>query len=83
MTEAEGKSGDPLCSSPTCLVGSYPQPEMADRPARGFESRWPRLRARELWLVDEQRLEAAQDDATLLAIRDQERRPGTRHRHRR
>src|SRR6202521_4036588 len=33
----------------------------------------PRVRARELWRVDPQWLEAAQDDATLLAIRDQER----------
>src|ERR1700674_1903356 len=32
----------------------------------------PRVRARELWRVDPQWLEAAQDDATLLAIRDQE-----------
>ena len=31
------------------------------------------MRARELWRVDERRLREAQDDATLLAIRDQER----------
>jgi 5-methyltetrahydropteroyltriglutamate--homocysteine methyltransferase len=31
------------------------------------------VRVQDLWLVDDQRLEAAQDDATLLAIRDQER----------
>jgi len=57
---------------PTCLVGSYPQPEwLIDRPR--LSKQVPRLRARDLWLVDEARLEAAQDDATLLAIRDQER----------
>src|SRR5690242_9575620 len=57
---------------PTCLVGSYPQPEwLIDRPR--LSKQVPRLRARDLWLVDETRLEAAQDDATLLAIRDQER----------
>ena len=33
----------------------------------------PRVRASELWRVPEQWLEQAQDDATLLAIRDQER----------
>src|SRR5438067_11134127 len=33
----------------------------------------PRVRAREIWRVDERFLEEAQDDATLLAIRDMER----------
>jgi 5-methyltetrahydropteroyltriglutamate--homocysteine methyltransferase len=33
----------------------------------------PRVRAQDLWRVDAERLEVAQDDATLLAIRDQER----------
>src|SRR5258706_8482963 len=57
---------------PTCLVGSYPQPEwLIDRPR--LSKQVPRLRARDLWLVDDARLEAAQDDATVLAIRDQER----------
>jgi 5-methyltetrahydropteroyltriglutamate--homocysteine methyltransferase len=57
---------------PTCLVGSYPQPEwLIDRPK--LSKQVPRLRMRDLWLVDEAHLEAAQDDATLLAIRDQER----------
>jgi 5-methyltetrahydropteroyltriglutamate--homocysteine methyltransferase len=57
---------------PTCLVGSYPQPEwLIDRPK--LSKQVPRLRARDLWLIDDAHLEAAQDDATLLAIRDQER----------
>jgi 5-methyltetrahydropteroyltriglutamate--homocysteine methyltransferase len=57
---------------PTCLVGSYPQPEWLIDRAR-LSKQVPRLRMRDLWLVDDDRLEAAQDDATLLAIRDQER----------
>src|ERR1051325_5293652 len=57
---------------PTCLVGSYPQPEwLIDRPK--LSKQVPRLRMRDLWLIDAAHLEAAQDDATLLAIRDQER----------
>ena len=58
---------------PTSLVGSYPQPEwLIDR--EKLAGRFPpRVRARELWRVDPRYLEEAQDDATLLAIRDQER----------
>ena len=57
---------------PTCLVGSYPQPEWLIDRVR-LSKQVPRLRARDLWLVSPDKLEAAQDDATLLAIRDQER----------
>jgi 5-methyltetrahydropteroyltriglutamate--homocysteine methyltransferase len=57
---------------PTTLVGSYPQPEWLIDRSR-LAKMVPRVRAHDLWLVDPQRLEAAQDDATLLAIRDQER----------
>jgi 5-methyltetrahydropteroyltriglutamate--homocysteine methyltransferase len=58
---------------PTSLVGSYPQPDwLIDREA--LASHVPaRVRARDLWRVDERWLREAQDDATLLAIRDQER----------
>ncbi len=57
---------------PTCLVGSYPQPEwLIDRDK--LSKQVPRVRADDLWLVAPDRLEAAQDDATILAIRDQER----------
>jgi len=57
---------------PTSLVGSYPQPEwLIDRPR--LSKQVPRVRADDLWLVTPERLEAAQDDATVLAIRDQER----------
>jgi 5-methyltetrahydropteroyltriglutamate--homocysteine methyltransferase len=57
---------------PTTVVGSYPQPDwLVDRAllAQGV----PRVRLRELWRVPEAFLEQAQDDATLLAIRDMER----------
>jgi 5-methyltetrahydropteroyltriglutamate--homocysteine methyltransferase len=56
----------------TTVVGSYPQPDwLVDRAllAKGV----PRTRARELWRVSDAWLEQAQDDATLLAIRDMER----------
>jgi 5-methyltetrahydropteroyltriglutamate--homocysteine methyltransferase len=57
---------------PTCLVGSYPQPEwLIDR--EKLSKQVPRVRADDLWLVSPDELEAAQDDATILAIRDQER----------
>lgn len=58
---------------PTSLVGSYPQPDwLIDR--ESLSKRFPpRVRARELWRVAPDWLEQAQDDATLLAIRDQER----------
>jgi 5-methyltetrahydropteroyltriglutamate--homocysteine methyltransferase len=57
----------------TTIVGSYPQPDwLIDRERLGSRLP-PRVRARELWRVDEQFLQQAQDDATLLAIRDLER----------
>jgi len=57
---------------PTAVVGSYPQPEwLVDRGA--LAGKVPRVRAREIWRVDGTLLEAAQDDATRLAIQDMER----------
>src|SRR5438105_7658506 len=57
---------------PTTVVGSYPQPSwLIDRDKLG--SKVPRLRAPEIWRVEDAWLEEAQDDATLLAIRDMER----------
>src|SRR5213078_4255888 len=58
---------------PTSLVGSYPQPDWLIDRARLAGRFPPRVRAQELWRVDPRYLEQAQDDATLLAIRDQER----------
>ena len=58
---------------PTTVVGSYPQPDwLMDR--EQLRSRLPpRVRAREIWRIPEPYLEQAQDDATLIAIRDMER----------
>src|SRR5438270_13103419 len=57
---------------PTTVVGSYPQPSwLIDRDKLG--SKVPRLRAPEIWRIEDAWLEEAQDDATLLAIRDMER----------
>ena len=63
----------PLPLLPTSLVGSYPQPDwLIDR--KKLAGRFPpRVRAKELWRVAPEFLDQAQDDATLLAIRDQER----------
>jgi 5-methyltetrahydropteroyltriglutamate--homocysteine methyltransferase len=58
---------------PTAVVGSYPQPDwLVDRTLlRSLMA--PRVRAPEIWRVPAELLEQAQDDATILAIRDQER----------
>jgi 5-methyltetrahydropteroyltriglutamate--homocysteine methyltransferase len=63
----------PLPLLPTSLVGSYAQPDwLIDR--KRLAGRFPpRVRARELWRIPSEALAEAQDDATLLAIRDQER----------
>ena len=58
---------------PTSLVGSYPQPDWLIDRAKLAGRFPPRVRARELWRVSPNHLEQAQDDATLLAIREQER----------
>ena len=56
----------------TTVVGSYPQPDwLVDRSmlSKGV----PRVRLRGMWRVPEPLLEQAQDDATVVAIRDMER----------
>jgi 5-methyltetrahydropteroyltriglutamate--homocysteine methyltransferase len=58
---------------PTSLVGSYAQPEWLIDRAKLAGRFPPRVRAKELWRVAPEHLDQAQDDATLLAIRDQER----------
>ena len=58
---------------PTTVVGSYPQPDwLVDRSLLG-DRLPPRTRAPEIWRVAPELLERAQDDATLLAVRDMER----------
>lgn len=56
----------------TTVVGSYPQPDWLVNRENLKNRLPPRVRAREIWRVEERFLEAAQDDATLLAIRDME-----------
>jgi 5-methyltetrahydropteroyltriglutamate--homocysteine methyltransferase len=57
----------------TSVVGSYPQPDwLVDRNLLGSRLP-PRTRALEIWRVAPDFLEQAQDDATVLAIRDLER----------
>ena len=56
----------------TTVVGSYPQPDwLVDRAmlSKGV----PRVRLQAMWRVPEAFLEQAQDDATVVAIRDMER----------
>src|SRR5437762_7422570 len=58
---------------PTTVVGSYPQPDwLVDKNVLKSQT-VPRVRLREMWRVAGPFLEQAQDDATLIAIRDMER----------
>jgi 5-methyltetrahydropteroyltriglutamate--homocysteine methyltransferase len=59
--------------SPKQIGGSYAQPDWLIDRARLAGRFPPRVRARELWRVASEWLEEAQDDATVLAVRDQER----------
>jgi 5-methyltetrahydropteroyltriglutamate--homocysteine methyltransferase len=57
---------------PTTVVGSYPQPDwLVDRAM--LSKVVPRTRLKEMWRIPEDHLEEAQDDATIVAIRDLER----------
>jgi 5-methyltetrahydropteroyltriglutamate--homocysteine methyltransferase len=56
---------------PTTVVGSYPQPDWLVK-REMFPKSVPRVRM-DIWRVDAPYLEQAQDDATLIAIRDMER----------
>ncbi|MSQ21651.1 MAG: 5-methyltetrahydropteroyltriglutamate--homocysteine methyltransferase [Betaproteobacteria bacterium] len=57
----------------TTVVGSYPQPAWLVDHTLLKAKLVPRVRAPEIWRVGANQLEEAQNDATLLAIRDQER----------
>jgi 5-methyltetrahydropteroyltriglutamate--homocysteine methyltransferase len=57
---------------PTTVVGSYPQPDwLVNRQL--LSKVVPRTRMKEIWRIPEPFLEQAQDDATIVAIRDMER----------
>jgi 5-methyltetrahydropteroyltriglutamate--homocysteine methyltransferase len=58
---------------PTTVVGSYPQPDWLVDREKLLTRLPPRVRAKDVWRIPEPLLEQAQDDATLLAIRDMER----------
>jgi len=56
----------------TTVVGSYPQPDwLVDR--QMLSKVVPRVRMQQMWRIPEPWLEQAQDDATIVAIRDMER----------
>ena len=58
---------------PTTVVGSYPQPDwLVDRAALEKHG-VPRTHAQDIWRIPAELLEQAQDDGTILAIRDMER----------
>src|SRR3954464_4377 len=65
-------TSSPLPILPTSLVGSYAQPDWLIDRAKLAGRFPPRVRAKELWRVNAEYLEQAQDDATVLAIRAQE-----------
>jgi 5-methyltetrahydropteroyltriglutamate--homocysteine methyltransferase len=57
---------------PTTVVGSYPQPDwLVDRAL--LSKSVPRTRMQAMWRLPPAHLEEAQDDATIVAIRDMER----------
>jgi 5-methyltetrahydropteroyltriglutamate--homocysteine methyltransferase len=58
---------------PCTLVGSYPQPEWLIDHVKLAGRFPPRTRALELWRIAAEHLSEAQDDATRLAVQDQER----------
>ena len=58
---------------PTTVVGSYPQPDWLVDRATLHHHGVPRAHAHDMWRVPDDLLEQAQDDATILAIREMER----------
>ena len=57
---------------PTTLVGSYPQPDWLIDRTRLKSRLPPRVRAHDLWRFEGDALRDAQDNATIIALRDQE-----------
>ena len=58
---------------PTTVVGSYPQPDWLVNRAALEKHGVPRTHAQDIWRIPGELLEQAQDDGTILAIRDMER----------
>jgi 5-methyltetrahydropteroyltriglutamate--homocysteine methyltransferase len=57
----------------TAVVGSYPQPDWLIDRAMLTKMMAPRVRVQQVWRVAPEFLEQAQDDATIVAITEQER----------
>ncbi|MFK7733882.1 MAG: hypothetical protein AB8B48_19835 [Pseudomonadales bacterium] len=57
---------------PCSIVGSYSQPDWLVYKERLAKSLPPRVRAEDIWRIPAELLEAAQNDATRLAIKDME-----------
>jgi 5-methyltetrahydropteroyltriglutamate--homocysteine methyltransferase len=58
---------------PTTVVGSYPQPDWLIDRARLEQHGVPRVHAHDIWRIPEPQRGEAQDDATIVAIREMER----------
>ena len=63
----------PMHLLPTTVVGSYPQPDWLVNRTALEKHGVPRTHAHEIWRIPEALLELAQDDGTILAVRDMER----------
>jgi 5-methyltetrahydropteroyltriglutamate--homocysteine methyltransferase len=57
----------------TAVVGSYPQPDWLIDRALLTKLMAPRVRAEQIWRIPSEQLGEAQDDATIVAIHEQER----------
>lgn len=65
--------GYPTHLLPTTVVGSYPQPDWLVNRETLHHHGVPRTHAHDVWRIEPALLEQAQDDGTILAIRDMER----------
>jgi 5-methyltetrahydropteroyltriglutamate--homocysteine methyltransferase len=72
LANRDATGNAPNMTLETTVVGSYPQPNWLIHRSR-LGAKVPRVRAPEIWKVQAEQLEEAQDDATLIAIRDMER----------
>src|ERR1700756_4903869 len=69
----EARMSYPTHLLPTTVVGSYPQPDWLVNRAALEKHGVPRTHAEDIWRIPSHPLEPAQDDGTILAIRDMER----------
>ena len=65
---------------PTTVVGSYPQPDWLVDRATLHQHGVPRVHAHDMWRIPPEWLEQAQDDATILAIQELQKRQRPRRR---